>query len=177
MFASKILKQSITSSTFLPGAYFDLRVELHAYDTDTSKPVPDAYTQFKTTVRKNNGKWVDIEKFFELEEKAPIENWNFDWINSADVKYANIFNTSAEPVEVAVAARAWRKLKFDKPGTYDVSVQYGPKDAYTVRYTVIEVYINFQKLQDTRPHMCIFGIAKETKEEGQKCDLVYRRWV
>ncbi|KAI8139995.1 alkaline phosphatase [Fennellomyces sp. T-0311] len=125
-------------STFLPGSYFDLRVELHAYDENTANPVPEPYGQFKTTIRKNHGKWVDIDTFFDLEGPAPIEHWNFDWINSADVKYADLFNTSAKPVEVAVSARAWRKLKFDKPGTYDVSVQYGPKDAYTVRYTVVE---------------------------------------
>ncbi|KAG1311898.1 hypothetical protein G6F62_014343 [Rhizopus arrhizus] len=37
-------------STFLPGSYFDLRVELHAYDKDTSKPTPEPYDQFKTTI-------------------------------------------------------------------------------------------------------------------------------
>ncbi|KAI7853643.1 alkaline-phosphatase-like protein [Circinella umbellata] len=127
-------------STFLPGALLDLRVELHAYDTNTSNPVPEPYKNFKTTIRKDNGKWVDIEKFFELEDLSPsaIEHWNFSWVNSIDVKYADVFDTSDKPVDVAVSSRIWRKLKFDKPGTYDVSVQYGPKDAYTVRYTVVE---------------------------------------
>lgn len=37
-----------------------------------------------------------------------------------------------------VASRIWRKLKFDKPGTYYVKVDYGSKKSYTARYKVVE---------------------------------------
>ncbi|KAI9497358.1 alkaline-phosphatase-like protein [Zychaea mexicana] len=121
-------------SQFLPGSYFDLRVELHAYDKNTSNPAPEAYSNFKTTVRKDGGKWRDVDDFFDYEETPALDNWNFEWVDSIETSLSE----DAKPVDVAVTSRIWRKLKFDKPGTYDVSVQYGPKEGYTVRYTVIE---------------------------------------
>ncbi|KAI9276849.1 alkaline-phosphatase-like protein [Phascolomyces articulosus] len=121
-------------SQFLPGSFFDLRVELHAYDVSNVTATPEPYENFKTTVRKDNGKWVDIDKFFDYEETPALENWDFEWVNSIEAAVSK----EVDPVNVAVTSRIWRKLKFDKPGTYDVSVQYGPKEGYTVRYTVIE---------------------------------------
>lgn len=126
-------------SQFIPGAYFDLRVELHAYDKNTSNPTPEPYTNFKTLVRKDNGKWKDADEFFQFDETPALEKWNFSWIDSIETAYAEALNSSAKPIDVAVTARIWRKLKFDEPGTYEVAVQYGPKDSYIVRYTVIEV--------------------------------------
>ncbi|KAI9493876.1 alkaline-phosphatase-like protein [Zychaea mexicana] len=121
-------------SQFLPGSYFDLRVELHAYDKNTSNPAPEAYSNFKTIVRKDGGKWVDVDDFFDYEETPALENWDFEWVDSIKT----LISEDAKPVDVAVTSRIWRKLKFDKPGTYDVSVQYGSEEGYTVRYTVIE---------------------------------------
>lgn len=122
------------SSTFLPGAYFDLRVELHAYDKDNST-VPEPYTSFKTLVRKDGkGKWQNADDFFGFEQTPALENWNFTWANTIE---ATLKEESG--VDVAVTSRIWRKIKFDEPGTYDVAVQYGPKDYYTVRYNVVQV--------------------------------------
>ncbi|CDH59936.1 alkaline phosphatase [Lichtheimia corymbifera JMRC:FSU:9682] len=120
-------------STFLPGAYFDLRVELHAYDKDNST-VPEPYTSFKTLVRKDGkGKWQNADDFFGFEQTPALENWNFTWANTIE---ATLKEESG--VDVAVTSRIWRKIKFDEPGTYDVAVQYGPKDYYTVRYNVVQ---------------------------------------
>lgn len=121
-------------SKFLPGAYFDLRVETHAYDTSNKASPPAALTSFKTRVRKDGGKWKDIDEFFGIEHSPALERWNFTWIDSIDVAY-----NDAQGTVVNVASKIWHKLKFDEPGTYDVTVQYSPKDAYTVRYTVVEV--------------------------------------
>ena len=116
-----------------------MRVELHAYDTSSKNVTVQPYENFKTTVRKDNGKWVDIDKFFDFEETPALENWEFEWANTIEA----VVSEDVDPVNVAVTSRIWRKLKFDKPGTYDVSVQYGPKEGYTVRYTVIEVNYSF----------------------------------
>ncbi|KAI7853651.1 alkaline-phosphatase-like protein [Circinella umbellata] len=121
-------------SQFIPGSYFDLRVELHAYDTSFTNKTVEPYENFKTTVRRNNGPWVDVDQFFNFEETPALENWDFEWANTIE----SVVSDDVAPVPVAVTSRIWRKLKFDKPGTYDVSVQYGPKEGYTVRYTVIE---------------------------------------
>ncbi|KAI8984321.1 alkaline-phosphatase-like protein [Mycotypha africana] len=125
-------------STFLPGAYFDLRVELHAYDSDRSKPTPPAYTDFKTTIRKGNGKWHDINDYLKLHKQPKIENWNFGWVDSIDTQYAAILNNTNKPINVNVTSRAWRKVKLTEPGEYEVKVQYGPKSSYSVKYTVVE---------------------------------------
>ncbi|KAI8139990.1 alkaline-phosphatase-like protein [Fennellomyces sp. T-0311] len=125
-------------SQFLPGSFFDLRVELHAYEKDTSKPVPEPYSSFKTAIRKDGGRWMDANKFFDIDEPPELQYWNFTWTDSIETRYAKALGLDKKPVDVNVSSRVWRKLKFDEPGTYDVSVQYGPKDAYTVRYTVIE---------------------------------------
>lgn len=112
-----------------------MRVELHAYDKDNST-VPEPYTSFKTLVRKDGkGKWQNADDFFGFEQTPALENWNFTWANSIEA------TLQEEPgIDVAVTSRIWRKIKFDEPGTYDVAVQYGPKDYYTVRYNVVQVY-------------------------------------
>lgn len=123
-------------STFLPGAYFDLRVELHAYDKENKNNATQVtpYTHFKTQVRKDGGPWQDASSFFHMDQEPGLENWNFTWVDSIDARFG-----SDPGVDVAVSSRIWRKLKFDSPGVYDVSVTYGKKNAYTVRYTVPEV--------------------------------------
>ncbi|KAF7726048.1 hypothetical protein EC973_009113, partial [Apophysomyces ossiformis] len=79
-------------SQFLPGSIFDLRVELHAYDKNTSNPTPAPYKHFKTL----------------------------------------------DSINVAISSRIWKKLEFDEPGTYEVKVEYGPKQAHTVQYQVVQ---------------------------------------
>ncbi|GAA5816809.1 hypothetical protein MFLAVUS_010343 [Mucor flavus] len=125
-------------STFLPGAFFDLRVELHAYDKDTSKPTPAAYKEFKTVIRKDRGDWVDINKFFKIKSTPKIENWTFDWVDSIETQFSKFLNNTNKPIEVAVASRAWRKLKITTPGDYEVKVEYGPKKSYSAKYTIVE---------------------------------------
>lgn len=138
-------------STFLPGSYFDLRVELHAYDKDTSKPTPKPYDQFKTTIRKDKGKWVDVNKFFKIKSQPVIENWKFNWTDSIEKHYASVLQNGQKPIQVAVAARAWRKLRLTEPGLYEIKVQYGSKKSYTVQYQVVEVDATAHPKQSIHP--------------------------
>ncbi|KAF7720871.1 hypothetical protein EC973_005892 [Apophysomyces ossiformis] len=124
-------------SQFLPGSYFDLRVELHAYDKNTSNPTPAPYKHFKTLVRKNKQKWQDVSHYFG-KSTPRIESWEFPWIHSIDAQYGHLTGHTEDPINVAVSSRIWRKLKFDEPGTYEVKVEYGPKQAYTVQYQVVQ---------------------------------------
>ncbi|SAM00751.1 hypothetical protein [Absidia glauca] len=126
-----------TESQFLAGGLFDLRVEVHAYDKKNKNPPPTPYKAFKTTVRKDNGDWVDASRYFHHTQPS-LEQWNFNWTNSLEVEYADLLKSDAKPVKVNVASRIWRKLKFDKPGTYYVKVDYGSKKSYTARYKVVE---------------------------------------
>ncbi|CAO3622378.1 unnamed protein product [Cunninghamella blakesleeana] len=126
-----------TESQFLTGAHFDLRVELHAYDENPNKPTPKPYKSFKTLVRKDRGDWVDASKYFKLEQPK-LENWQFNWTQSLEVEYAKILKNDAKPINVDVTSRIWRKLKFNRPGTYYVKVEYGPKQSYTARYKVVD---------------------------------------
>lgn len=118
----------------MPGAYFDLRIELHNYDKDgnTTAPPPEPISKFKTLVRREHGAWKQASDYFG--ENPPLEHWDFAWKNSIEATYGE-----AKPLNVTVASRIWRKIKFDRPGTYEVKVEYGSKQSYTVRYKVVEV--------------------------------------
>lgn len=108
---------------------------MHAYDKENKNATQvTPYTHFKTQVRKDGGPWQDASSFFHMDQEPGLENWNFTWVDSIDARFG-----SDPGVDVAVSSRIWRKLKFDSPGIYDVSVTYGKKNAYTVRYNVPEV--------------------------------------
>ncbi|CAO3620128.1 unnamed protein product [Cunninghamella echinulata] len=142
-----------TESQFLTGGYFDLRVELHAYDEDPNKPTPAPYKSFKTLVRKERGGWTDASNFFKLQQhQPPLENWQFNWTHSLEVEYAKILKNNAKPIKVDVTSRIWRQLKFDQPGTYYVKVEYGPKQSYTARYKVVDI----EKPQKTAKNVILF---------------------
>lgn len=147
-----------------------MRVELHAYDKDRSKPTPAPYKHFKTTIRKNKGNWVDLNKFFKLKSEPKLESWKFNWTDSIETQYASDLQNGRKPVEVAVASRAWRKLKLTEPGTYEVKVQYGPKKSYTVQYEVVQVTL-FLCLP--RIVLITMNIAQEAQEESKECYFIY----
>lgn len=67
-----------------------------------------------------------------------MENWQFNWTQSLEVEYSKILKNNAKPINVDVTSRIWRKLKFNRPGTYYVKVEYGPKQSYTARYKVVD---------------------------------------
>ncbi|KAI1145582.1 alkaline phosphatase [Nemania diffusa] len=109
-------------SDFLPGQYFDLRVEVHA-------PVngSEAYNggkpdeKFSVTITKQGGgktaKKSSIAEFFRIKEPK-LETWTFSW-------YEDLFAEDAgTPSVVNVAAKAYRRLAIYEPGTYVVELSY-----------------------------------------------------
>ncbi|KAI8148256.1 alkaline-phosphatase-like protein [Fennellomyces sp. T-0311] len=158
-------------SQFLPGAYFDLRIELHAYDRNTSNPAPKHYTRFKTTVRKDDGEWIEASEFFGFQNTPSLERWTFGWKDTVEANYAENMKIDRKPVDVNVSSQIWRKIKFNAPGTYEISVQYGPKEAYTVRYTVIQPQRPKKKAKNTILFIadgCNIGMISATRAVARK---------
>ncbi|KAI7904730.1 alkaline-phosphatase-like protein [Cokeromyces recurvatus] len=126
-------------STFLPGSYFDLRVEFHAYNNETF--TPSSNKVLKTMIKKGNGKWYKMNDYFKLHSKKQqptLEAWNFNWVNSIETQYASILNNSRKPISVNVTSYVWRKLKLTDPGEYEIKVKYGSEQSYSVKYNVVK---------------------------------------
>ncbi|KAI0513242.1 alkaline phosphatase [Xylaria bambusicola] len=105
-------------SDFLPGQYFDLRVEVHA-PVNGSEAYNDGKPdeKFSVTITKEGGKAQDIAKFFDIEEPE-LEKWDFSW-------YEDLYAEDADaPSVVNVAAKAYRRLALYEPGTYHVELSY-----------------------------------------------------
>ncbi|KAI1358896.1 alkaline phosphatase [Xylaria arbuscula] len=66
-------------SDFLPGQYFDLRVEVHA-PVNGSEAYNDGKPDenFSVTITKEGGRTQDIAKFFDIKEPK-LETWDFSW--------------------------------------------------------------------------------------------------
>ncbi|RWA04798.1 hypothetical protein EKO27_g10302, partial [Xylaria grammica] len=105
-------------SDFLPGQYFDLRVEVHAPVNGSeayNNGKPDE--NFSVTVTKQGGKTTGIAEFFRIREPK-LEKWDFSW-------YEDLFAEDAgTPSVVNVAAKAYRRLAIYEPGTYVVELSY-----------------------------------------------------
>ncbi|KAI1263600.1 alkaline phosphatase H [Xylariaceae sp. FL1019] len=103
---------------FLPGQYFDLRIEVHAPINGSeayNDGVPDE--GFSVTITKEGGKARSITDFFDIKQPK-IENWDFSW-------YEDLFAEDAgTPSVVNVAAKAYRRLAIYEPGTYIVELSY-----------------------------------------------------
>ncbi|KAI0426224.1 alkaline phosphatase [Xylaria sp. FL1042] len=105
-------------SDFLPGQYFDLRVEVHAPVNGSeayNNGKPDEH--FSVTITKQGGKTKSIAEFFHIKEPK-LEKWDFVW-------YEDLFAEDAgTPSVVNVAAKAYRRLALYEPGTYFVELSY-----------------------------------------------------
>ncbi|KAI0805683.1 alkaline phosphatase [Xylaria sp. FL0064] len=105
-------------SDFLPGQYFDLRVEVHAPINGSeayNNGKPDEH--FSVTITKQGGKTKGIAEFFHIKEPK-LEKWDFSW-------YEDLFAEDAgTPSVVNVAAKAYRRLALYEPGTYVVELSY-----------------------------------------------------
>lgn len=105
-------------SDFLPGQYFDLRVEVHA-PVNGSEAYNDGKPDenFSVTITKEGRKAQDIAKFFKIKEPK-LETWKFSW-------YEDLYAEDAHtPSVVNVAAKAYRRLALYEPGTYTVELSY-----------------------------------------------------
>ncbi|KAL2889111.1 Alkaline phosphatase [Ceratocystis lukuohia] len=104
---------------FLPGQYFDLRVEVHAPENGSeafNNGVPDH--AFTTTIRKVGEEVArPISEFFPVDEPE-LETWQFGWhedLFAKDAKSKSIVN---------VASRIYRRIRINEPGRYEVTLTY-----------------------------------------------------
>lgn len=105
-------------SDFLPGQYFDLRLEVHAPVNGSeafNNGEPDE--NFAVTITKESGEAQSIAEFFNV-SKPELEKWNFLW-------YEDLFAKDADtPSVVNVASKIYRKLAIYEPGNYVVTLSY-----------------------------------------------------
>ncbi|PKS06201.1 hypothetical protein jhhlp_007518 [Lomentospora prolificans] len=105
-------------SDFLPGQYFDLRVEVHAPVNGSeafNNGEPDE--NFSVTITKKGGSPQKVTDFFSLEEPK-LETWDFSW-------YEDLFaEDSKQKSVVNVASKIYRRIRLSEPGDYEVSLSY-----------------------------------------------------
>lgn len=105
-------------SDFLPGQYFDLRLEVHA-PVNGSEAFNDGKPDesFSVTIAKEGGEAKDVAEFFDVSEPE-LEKWDFKW-------YEDLFAKDADtPSVVNVASKIYRKLAIYEPGNYVVTLSY-----------------------------------------------------
>jgi hypothetical protein len=117
-------------SDFLPGQFFDLRVEVHAPVNGSEKfngGVPDE--KFSVTIAKEGGAAKGFAEYFGLKEPA-LEKWNFTW-------YEDLFaQESRNRTIVNVAAKAYRRIALYEPGNYVVKLSYYSGKTTTANWVV-----------------------------------------
>lgn len=120
-----------TQTDFLAGAYFDIRLEVHApaNGSEAGKTPSTPDDKFTFSIQKDNGKPVDAAKFFGVQDPT-VEKWNFTW-------YEDLFAKDAKtPSLVNVAAKAYRKVSFNQSGTYTAVLSYYNGSNTTAQWTV-----------------------------------------
>ena len=105
-------------SDFLPGQFFDLRVEVHAPLNGSEAyngGVPDE--AFTVTIAKGGGAPKDFATYFEIQEPK-LEKWTFSWYEDL------FFEESKNSTIVNVASKAYRRIALYEPGDYVVTLKY-----------------------------------------------------
>ncbi|KAK5270044.1 hypothetical protein LTR99_008489 [Exophiala xenobiotica] len=119
---------------FLPGQYFDIRVETHA-PINGSEVVP-GYTipdsNFTLTIAKDGQTAQSAASFFKIQEPM-LETWNFTW-------YEDLFAKAAHtPSLVKVAAKIYRRVALYEPGNYIATLNYRNGSQTYANWTVRDV--------------------------------------
>ncbi|CAJ2507185.1 Uu.00g083710.m01.CDS01 [Anthostomella pinea] len=115
---------------FLPGQYFDLRLEVHA-PVNGSEAFNDGEPDenFSVIISKEGGEAKSIAEFFDIAEPA-IEKWDFSW-------YEDLFAEDADtPSVVNVASKIYRRLAIYEPGNYVVELSYYGDKKTTAEWVV-----------------------------------------
>jgi hypothetical protein len=118
---------------FLPGAYFDIRVEVHAPQNGSERVSyanPDS--DFTFTIEKEGGSASPAASFFKIDEPK-IETWNFTW-------YEDLFAQAAKtPSLVKVAGKAYRRVALYEPGQYIATLTYQNGSTTYANWTVRDI--------------------------------------
>lgn len=119
---------------FLPGQYFDIRLEVHAplNGSEANKvPYESPDENFTFTVQKEGGSAVPVTEFFSLDE-VDVERWNFTY-------YETLYAQSEDsPTVIDVAAKAYRKVALYEPGNYIATLNYYGDRQTVANWTVRE---------------------------------------
>ncbi|KAF3056284.1 Alkaline phosphatase H [Daldinia childiae] len=117
-------------SDFLPGQYFDLRLEVHAPVNGSeafNNGEPDE--KFSVTINKEGGESKTIAEFFDVAEPE-LEKWDFSWHEDLFAKDAGT------PSIVNVASKIYRQLAIYEPGNYVVTLNYYDGQKTTANWVV-----------------------------------------
>ncbi|KAF7424514.1 hypothetical protein PC9H_009821 [Pleurotus ostreatus] len=115
---------------FFPGAFFDIRLEVHAPVNGTeasANGVPDQ--NFTFCIQQGKGKCQDVTKFFSVKQ-SPLETWTFSYFEDLFAKDAGT------PVIVNVASKAYRALSLNKPGEYTARLKYNGRSETVAHWRV-----------------------------------------
>lgn len=118
---------------FLPGQFFDIRVEVHAPQNGSERvPYANPDTDFTLTIEKEGGPASPAAAFFKQSEPK-LEQWNFTW-------YEDLFaETAKTPSFVKVAAKAYRKVALYEPGQYIATLKYQNGSTTYANWTVRDI--------------------------------------
>lgn len=118
---------------FLPGQFFDIRVEVHAPQNGSERvPYADPDSNFTLTIEREGGPASPAAAFFKQSEPK-LEQWNFTW-------YEDLFAEAAKtPSLVKVAAKAYRKVALYEPGQYIATLTYQNGSTTHANWTVRDI--------------------------------------
>lgn len=118
---------------FLPGQYFDIRLEVHAPQNGSERvPYANPDSNFTFTIEKQGGTPRPAAAFFNVSEPR-LETWNFTW-------YEDLYAEAAKtPSFVKVAAKAYRRVALYEPGQYIATLSYQNGSETVANWTVRDI--------------------------------------
>ena len=120
-------------ANFLPGQWFDIRLEVHA-PQNGSERVPHANPDqnYTFTIARNGQQGQPAAQFFNA--SAPtVSTWNFTW-------YEDLFAQAAgTPSFVKVAGSIYRKVALYQPGFYTATLAYQNGSETVANWTVRDI--------------------------------------
>lgn len=117
---------------FLPGQWFDIRLEVHAPQNGSERVSYQPDRNFSLTIAREGQAAVPAAQYFNL--PAPnVTNWNFTW-------YEDLFAQAAgTPSLVQVAGSAYRKVALYEPGNYIATLTYQGGQSTVANWTVRDI--------------------------------------
>ncbi|KAB8346006.1 hypothetical protein FH972_023058 [Carpinus fangiana] len=120
---------------FLAGAYFDVRLEVHAPvngSEATGNPNPNPNFTFTIAKDGQRGRPTNAATLFGVREPA-VETWQFGW-------YEDLFAQDAKTKSlVNVAGKAYRRVSLNEPGTYTATLTYNNGQKTEARWFVRDI--------------------------------------